>query len=227
MRSASLTIFLAAICAACGGGGGGGSPPAPAAPPPPPPPPPAPNVSPVVSSPIPDARAVNKHFFSYDVTQGGTTFSDGNGDRLTYQIQMTGSWDGLAASNGTISGTLNRTSVGPADEHIDVVVRASDGRGGTADTSFRINVFENSPPFVARPNLALVTTAGATVNRDLTQGGTTFTDIDGDRLTYEVALIAPSSQINVVGLSAVGALGGRGRRRPEDHSSRRLRRKRN
>jgi cytochrome c peroxidase len=90
-------VACALLLAACGGGSGGGgsesagTPPPSGSPVPPNPAPPTPapiNHSPIVSRANERQQAIQFHPFSYDVTQNGTTFSDPDGDALTYEIVM-------------------------------------------------------------------------------------------------------------------------------------------
>src|SRR6185436_5840428 len=99
-RAASL-VLLAVLCCGCGGGGGESAsspPPVPTPPPvsntpPAPPPPPSsaapPNRTPIVANPIvPFPHGIGGHAFSYDFTQGGTTFADPDADTLRYEVWM-------------------------------------------------------------------------------------------------------------------------------------------
>ena len=144
-------------------------------------------------------RAVVAHAFHYDASQGGTTFVDPDGDALTYSVSVQ-SW-GVAASGPWITHTPATLAGAYA------VITARDGRGGEATDSFVIAVAENSPPTVALPNSGLLTTLGEHVNRDLTQGGRTFADPDGDTVAYAAEMIAPPGRgFSLDSLRAVGAL---------------------
>src|ERR1700722_11277330 len=90
----ALALVLALCLSACGGGSGSSAPGNSSSPPPgatsPPPanPPPASPLPPVLNSPIQNQHAVFLHPFRFDVSQGGTTFSDPYGTGLTYQITI-------------------------------------------------------------------------------------------------------------------------------------------
>ena len=72
-----VAILCAAIVpAGCGGGGGGGG----SAPPV--------NRAPQLALPNAEQAAVELHAFSYDVSQGGRTFTDPDGDTLRYDIKL-------------------------------------------------------------------------------------------------------------------------------------------
>jgi len=139
-------------------------------------------------------HASGGHPFSYDTSQGGTTFRDPENDAITYSVGLNQFYPGagLTVSGPMISGTLEKSG------DIDVYVNADDGHGGsTAHDTFHIVIDPNKPPTVVSPNLALITTAGAHVDYDLTKGGTVFEDADGDTLTYEVAIVTPPLGLSV------------------------------
>ena len=184
------------LIGACGGGGGAPPP----VPEPSPAPPAGPNQPPIVAQPNADQTAIELHPFSYDATQGGATFSDPDGHQLTYTMQM--SW---AQPGFSFSGTTVLATPPDAGEWVNITITATDRRSSISDT-FLIEVAPNSVPTVARPNLALLVDPGQHVNHDLTQGGSTFLDPDGDRLTYEVTATFAPSAVTVNGLHVVGAL---------------------
>src|SRR3954468_16777216 len=109
-RTAPLLViaFVAtAWLAACGGGSsgsgssvGGDGPTPPVIPPPPPPPPPT-NHAPTVSLAIANQRGIQLHPFDFDVTQGGRTFTDPEGDAITYTIRFSVNTIGGLRSEGT------------------------------------------------------------------------------------------------------------------------------
>ncbi|MCF6220658.1 MAG: hypothetical protein L3J65_06060 [Robiginitomaculum sp.] len=124
-------LFIASsavVLVACGGGGGTTTPP-----PPPPPPPPA-NQAPVVASANADQNGQVGFDINYDATQGGTTFTDADGDTLTITVTFNPADNGLAAAGGTITGKPQRLN------DVTVTVTADDGNGGTANDTFIINV---------------------------------------------------------------------------------------
>ena len=91
--------LVAVLLAGCGGGGGGGpSAPAPIpAPSPPPAPTPAPptpttptNLAPMVTTNVTEITASGHYEFRFDASQGGTTFTDPDGDPLSYTVSMNG-----------------------------------------------------------------------------------------------------------------------------------------
>jgi hypothetical protein len=155
-----------------------------------------------VVNPLQDGRGIGQHPFSYDVTQKGSTFADPDGDSLTYAISPV-SGD-LRVVGDRIVGTL------PAGGRVTVTVFARDQAGASVSTPLAINVDPNSPPAVTSPNLAVMTTSGATLNYDPTKAGSTFADPDGDRLGYSLALISAPKGLAIDGTRVVGALSGVG-----------------
>jgi cytochrome c peroxidase len=200
-----VLVLMAAFCAACGGGGGAPqAAPSPAPTPAPPSPPPAPNRAPVVVKPVPDQRGGAGRPFLLDVSQ---SFEDPDGDplRLTTAVSVP-SAVGIGRTVLTVEGRL------PMDgtTTVTVTVVADDSRGGTAQTSFKIDVWPNAPPVATSPNFAVLVPSNAPIAYDPTKGGTTFTDADGDRLTYELTLQSPSRGLTVDGGFVVGTLSGLG-----------------
>jgi cytochrome c peroxidase len=213
MEARAVGVLFTVLLSSCGGGGGSAPPaqtPAPVAVPPPaatPPPstPTAPaNREPIVANAIQDQRGIGGHAFSYDFTQGGTTFADPDGDPLHYDVWM---WDRTspAPANLTVAGTTI-AGILPAEGWIEVHIEAQDGRGPSMPESFVILIDPNSAPVVSNPNLAVMTSPGEFVDYDPTQGGTTFTDADGDVLSYQVAVLSDPKGLAITGLNVVGAL---------------------
>lgn len=122
-----LLAGTALILTACGGGGGSSStttPPTTTNPPS--------NSAPVLSNANDDQTATVGTEFSYDATQSGATFTDADGDTLTYSISFDPDGNGLSADGGELSGT-------PADDlTVTVTITADDGNGGTATDSFNV-----------------------------------------------------------------------------------------
>ena len=115
----------AIILAACGGSDTTTSPPPPSSS--------SANQSPVVATANADQNEQVGFDVNYDATQGGTTFTDADGDTLTITVSFNPA-NGLVANGGTITGkpaTLN---------DVTVTVTANDGKGGTATDTFIINV---------------------------------------------------------------------------------------
>ena len=149
-----------------------------------------------------DPTFVEHHPVNFDFTQGGTTYVDPDGDALTYRVVITPPLAGLGVAGTRIAGTPAQTG------SAQVVIEPTDSRGaGALSHSFWLNVVGNQAPVVTARNLALLTTPGAHVNHDLTQGGRTFTDPDGDSLTYEVEAIHAAPNVVPSGLRVVGSLG--------------------
>jgi len=90
------------------------------------------NNAPVLSNANADQTAIVGTAFTYDATQNDTTFTDADGDALSYSIDFDPAGNGLTANSGSISGT-------PADDiTITVTITANDGNGGSSSDSFNI-----------------------------------------------------------------------------------------
>jgi len=145
----SLLLGTALLISACGGGGGGGGS-APVTTTPPPPPPPAANTAPVLANANNDQSTTVGTNFEYDATQNGSTFSDADGDTLSYSVSFNPQTSGLSENNGVISGTPSQAGT------FTVTITADDGNGGQVSDSFDITV--NTAMTSDKPNIVLVIT---------------------------------------------------------------------
>jgi cytochrome c peroxidase len=183
--------FLAACFASCGGGsesaGSLGNPPPPTTPDPPPTQRHAPELARANGTQV----VVVSHAFSYDPTQGGATFTDADGDALTYEILLRRAESPAAApeppAGVRVEGTL---VVGTLEEigAIIVTITARDPTGDTATDEFAIRVDPNGSPYVLRPNDDVIVAVGDVVDIEASRGGMTFADPEGDSLIYELTL---------------------------------------
>lgn len=191
-KTASIVVVAAATCVGCGGGGGA-EPRAPV----------QVNREPVVVGSIPDQQGLAGHPFALDLNVGGPVFADPDGDPLVYQVNVVqvSSGSTFGVSGATITGIL-----GPAGS-IRVRVLATDGLGGGPALVFTLSILPNSAPVVARPNSWLLVAAGQQLNYDPTQGGSAFTDPDGDRVRYSLRMASPSRGLSIDGTRVIGALG--------------------
>ncbi len=129
MRCISLSVMallFIPFVSGCGGGGESASTTTPVVTTP------DPNTAPVVASANGDQAAEVGISFSYDATQGGNTFSDADGDTLTYTVAYSPAAQGLADSNGVITGTPS------TDGTVTVTLTANDGNGGVVSDDFDI-----------------------------------------------------------------------------------------
>ena len=97
------------------------------------------NTAPTVANGLVDQRATVGADFSYQFA--ANSFSDANGDDLTYSAVESGesglpSWLGFTPSTRTFAGRPGEGDVGT----VTVVVTADDGRGGTVSDAFEIEV---------------------------------------------------------------------------------------
>ncbi|MFO0791220.1 MAG: putative Ig domain-containing protein [Pirellulales bacterium] len=144
--------------------------------------PPAPaNAAPIVANSIPDQTALVDT--PYVFTFAANTFTDANGDALTYTATLSGggalpAWLTFNAAARTFIGVPSATDVGT----ITVRVTASDGNGGVVSDDFDLTVATNPPPTVTNPLPDRTATVG--VNFNFTFAANTFTDPNGEPLTY-------------------------------------------
>ncbi|MEQ8552016.1 MAG: putative Ig domain-containing protein [Cyclobacteriaceae bacterium] len=116
-----------------------------------------------------------------------TTFSDPDGDPLTYTATLSNdndlpTWLNFDANNREFSGT-------PGDEDfgtITIKVTADDGFGGSASTEFDITVSGNRTPVVNNDLVDQSIIADEAFSYQFDAG--TFSDPDGDALTYSAEL---------------------------------------
>ena len=189
-----VAILCAAIVlAGCGGGGGGGG----SAPPV--------NRPPQLALPNTEQPAVELHAFSYDVSQGGRTFTDPDGDTLRYDIELGHPGNPYSDPDPPHGLRIEGTRVVGAPEETGVAVvtvTVSDAQGQTETNQFNIRVAPNGKPQVVNAPADLLVNTGETVNVDATFAGATFSDPDGDPLTYSIQMRgAPGVSANGVQLS--------------------------
>ncbi|GEM_PF-4880451 len=142
--------------------------------------------------------------FTGDLNAAPAVFDDPDGDALSYSASSNAPGIAVAGISGS---TLIVTAVSAGNATISVT--ASDGKGGTATTTFTATV--NRLPVVANaiPSQKL-TVGGAPFTRNLNASPTVFTDPDGDALTYTVSSNATSvATVSLTGSTiTVVAVGG-------------------
>lgn len=96
---------------------------------------------------IPDVAATVGIPLRLDMSQGGANFSDPDGDALTYAVSLSSSDLGLSAAGAVIGGRPHTAGT------LTAILTASDGRGGSASTTFRIVISPVSEAALGRPSL--------------------------------------------------------------------------
>jgi Putative Ig domain/Calx-beta domain/EGF-like domain len=141
------------------------------------------NAAPTVLAPLPDAFEVEGTPISIKIPAG--TFEDIDGDGLTYTVSTlpTGlSFDGV----DTISGTPDDPAVG---RH-SVMVTASDGNGGTVTDTFSLTIDNiNDDPVLVTAITAPLASEDAAYS--FTIPASSFSDVDGDTLSYLISGLPP------------------------------------
>lgn len=205
-----LSCMVVLLClGACGGGGGdsssgsssGGGGSGNGGPTTPPPASGPENRPPIVAHENSRLRVIPGFAFEYDASQGGTTFSDPDGDPLTYRIESIYSIpSGITLFAARMSGTIQ----GFGTTLITVI--AEDGRGGTARNDFWLDHMPNVPPAVVRPNEDRLVAPGTAIDVDVTRDGAVFSDADGHALSYRAELLSQPGAIQVLGTRLSGTL---------------------
>nr|WP_298128476.1 putative Ig domain-containing protein [uncultured Pseudoxanthomonas sp.] len=139
-----------------------------------------PNVAPVLAVSLGNHSVGRNQAWSYQIPVG--TFTDANGDTLTYSVGSLPAGISYNASTRTLSGTPSATG------NHTVTVTVVDGNGGTRSTTFTLSVVNNPPVY-----------NGGLVNRNANRAsgvswplpGGAFSDINGDGLTYTVWVERP------------------------------------
>ncbi len=145
------------------------------------------NNAPIVASPIPNQNAPEDAPFNFVVD--ANTFSDVDGDGLTYSATLAGggalpAWLSFDAATRTFSGTPTNSDVGT----VSITVNVNDGQGGVASDTFDIVIANtNDAPVVNNPINDQVATEDSAFN--FTFPANAFSDPDlGDSLTYSAEL---------------------------------------
>ncbi|MDR3576051.1 MAG: putative Ig domain-containing protein [Anaerolineaceae bacterium] len=138
---------------------------------------------------IPDQTAPANVAFNFPIA---SYFSDADSDPLTYSASLSPSgalpaWLHFDTTSGVFSGTPGSADRGT----ITILVGAADGQGGTVSTTFHLKV-GNNPPVVANPISDQIAQAGVAYSYSFPAN--TFTDPDGDTLTYSASL-SPSGAL--------------------------------
>lgn len=170
---------------------------------------PAPNSPPVIQKLPPELHALTGHAFSYDLSMGGTTATDPDNDPLTYAVSVyfCSSTVIQLAEGLSLNGTL-LSGVPAQSGYCDLRVAVDDNKPAstTAYYMVRLWIAVNSAPVVSRPNRPLLVNDGGHIDYDVTQGGTTFLEPDGDAMTYGITLRGNTQGLVVSGRSVVGNL---------------------
>ena len=161
----------------------------------------------MLSQPNDLQHAVYIHPFSYDAAQGGKTFSDPDGDPLTYQITLGHAYNPYNDPNPPAGLHIEGTRIVGAPSEMGAVVvtiTAKDPAGNTATNEFDIVVTPNGVPTVVNANDGALVSIGTAFDYDATKAGTVFSDPDGDALTYAVSLRGQTGHLTITGTHVTG-----------------------
>lgn len=90
------------------------------------------NRAPIVSNSIENVVVAENEQIDVDVTQNSTTFSDPDGDPLTYEVTLSSESSGVSVNGQRVEGQLSGTT------SITVTVTASDDSGASVTTEFEL-----------------------------------------------------------------------------------------
>ena len=151
------------------------------------------NHAPTLASALPDTTG--KTGEAVTLTIPASTFTDPDGDTLTYsaflmsnpalpdQLTTLPTWLSFDSTTRTFTGTPPAQAAGK----LNLVVQVQDGRGGSARDVFILDIAQgNRPPELSAPLADQRIDAGAAFAWTIPT--TTFTDPDGDTLTYSATL---------------------------------------
>lgn len=190
-------MLAALVLGACGGGGGGGdattanagnngnnAPPT--------------NAAPTVAQANLDQAAIVGTAFTYDAAQGGQTFSDPDGDTLSYAVTLTPENSGLDANGAQISGTPT------AALNVTAQITATDPSGAAASDSFHIIIQDPADVIAKSGPSGLRFFVGQPVNFDAASWADFFEDPSGQGTTFSIALDTAITGLSVNGASLSG-----------------------
>ncbi|MBF0212756.1 MAG: tandem-95 repeat protein [Magnetococcales bacterium] len=151
------------------------------------------NDVPIVANPIADRSWTG----SYRIPS--TTFSDGDGNTLTYSVKLANgaslpSWLTFNASTRTFSGTAPSSGV----SSLNIRVTAKDNKGGSISDTFTLTLPVTNHPPVASTD-AVTVTSGQSITDTLNA-----LDGDGDRLSYAIVANPGQGQVTITN-AATGA----------------------
>lgn len=180
LKLGSIIISCVIVLTACGGGGGGststgagggtggGQ---------------NTNSAPMVSNANLDQAAQVGEVFTYDPTQAGTTFSDPDGDTLSYDVTLAPANAGLTVQGTAITGTPDR------EVNITVTITASDPMGLTASNQFTIFIQPDHDVRAQAGLSGLRFSVNQAVNFDPASWADQFEDPSGNGLDIEIELV--------------------------------------
>jgi len=187
-----IIVSLSVALTACGGGGGGdgtGSVPTGQ----------TGNTAPVVSQANLDQVAEVGAAFSHDASQGGTTFSDADGDTLNYVVTLQPAVPGLVINGSVISGVPGQALDSTA------TITATDPSGASASDVFTIFIDENQD-VIARSGVAgLRFFVGQPVDFEAVDWLSEFTDPSNAGLTLRLELDGNIPGLTATATSLIGS----------------------
>jgi hypothetical protein len=153
------------------------------------------NFSPVIDQQLATALALPVETLTIDI-DSIATFSDANGDPLTYSVD----------ENSFVSATVDGNQISLTALRVggsQIRITADDGRGGTATAWITITIAETGAPSVAEQFISFLVVPPSTLTIDV-DSIATFSDPNGDPLSYTVTsnqYVSASIEGNIITLT--------------------------
>jgi cytochrome c peroxidase len=151
-------------------------------------------------------RAVAAHPVDFDLTADGAAARDPGGGPIAFRARWSGRTPaGLNLSSARITGTTGDTG------DFQVIVIASDNRGGEVRYPVSLTIAPNLPPPVTSAIGNRVVEPGTFVDIDVLQGGASFgNDPEGDAVTWSVSLSPTAHGLRTSGTRITGTFASQG-----------------
>ena len=156
------------------------------------------NSAPQINNANLDQSAQIGEAFDYDASQGGTTFSDPDGDNLSYAVSLTPDNTGLSTQGAQISGTPDTVV------NVTAEITATDPMGLSVTDSFVIFIQPDNDVKALAGLSGLRFAVNQPVNFDPASWADQFEDPSGNGLDIEIELVTPVPGLEVENGALVG-----------------------
>lgn len=156
------------------------------------------NSAPQINNANLDQSAQVGEAFDYDASQNGTTFSDPDGDNLSYAVSLTPDNSGLTTQGAQISGTPDTVV------NVTAEITATDPMGLSVTDSFIIFIQPDNDVKALAGLSGLRFAVNQPVNFDPASWAGQFEDPSGNGLDIEIELVTPVPGLEVENGALVG-----------------------